>query len=298
MPNASPPIRVCLAIFLALVVVACATPAATPNVEPTGSAGVQTQLAVVPTLEPLPTYTPYPTATPRPTHTPYPTATPYPVAASLPTYTPLPTLYAPPKFIAPQFTVATPTPIWLPTLPPRFIPPTPALSQWRATGNWYRDASHESTINKEVMSMGFSVKARVAALDAITPGAARDVRLSLGCVGTDERLMYVVPYSFKVPPSMDTLTVGIWDHGTNAWAEDEVWHYGNVVTTEDRAGVFITSKAQVRQILSTLRKADQNREADLVFSVGLYDSTEDTEGLWGEFDPTGLEDALDYLPCF
>ena len=146
--------------------------------------------------------------------------------------------------------------------------------------------------------MGFSVKARVAALDAITPGAARDVRLSLGCVGTDERLMYVVPYSFKVPPSMDTLTVGIWDHGTNAWAEDEVWHYGNVVTTEDRAGVFITSKAQVRQILSTLQKADQNREADLVFSVGLYDSTEDTEGLWGEFDPTGLEDALDYLPCF
>ena len=287
MPNASPPICVCLAIFSTLVVVACATPAATPNVEPTGSAGVQTQLAVVPTLEPLPTYTPYPTATP------------YPVAASLPTYTPLPTLYAPPKFIAPQFTVATPTPIWLPTLPPRFIPPTPALSQWRATGNWYRDASHESAINKEVMSMGFSDKAKVAALDAITPGAARDVMLSLGCIGTF-RLMYVIPYSFEVPSSMNTLTVGIWDHGTDAWVDDEVWHYKNVVTIEDGSGVFMTSNAQVRQIFSTLRKADQNREADLVFSVGLYDSTDGTRGrgLWGEFDPTGLEDALDYLPCF
>ena len=60
----------------------------------------------------------------------------------------------------------------------------------------------------------------------------------------------------------------------------------------------MTSNAQVRQILSTLRKADQNRETDLVFSVGLYDSTEGTRGLWGEFDPTGLEDALAYLPCF
>ena len=146
--------------------------------------------------------------------------------------------------------------------------------------------------------MGFSDKAKVAALDAITPGAKRDVRLVLGCIGTF-RVMYVVPYSFKVPPSMDTLTVGIWDYGTDAWVDDEVWHYGNVVTTGDGSGVFITSNAQVRQILSTLQKADQNREEDLVFSVGLYDSAESTtRGLWGEFDPAGLEDALDYLPCF
>ena len=147
--------------------------------------------------------------------------------------------------------------------------------------------------------MGFSVKAKVAALDAITPGAARDVRLSLGCIGTD-RVMYVIPYSFKVPPSMDALTVGIWDLGTGAWVEDEVWHYENVVRMEAGMGVFISSNAQVRQIFSTLRKADQNRDADLVFSVGVYDSTEGTEGggMWGEFDATGLEDALDYLPCF
>ena len=291
MPNASSPIRVCLAIFLALVVVACTTPAATPNVKATVSAKVQTQLAVVLTLEPLPTYTPYPTATP------------YPVAAPLPTYTHVPPqfLVATPKPFSlptlPPFSLPTLPPVSLLTLPPIFIPPTPAPSQWRGTGNWYRDASHELAINKKAVSMGFSDKAKVAALDAITPGSERDVRLSLGCIGIT-RVMYVTPYSFKVPPPMDALTVGIWDYGTDAWVEDEVWHYRNVVTVEAGIGVFISSNAQVRQILSTLRKADQNREADLVFSVGLYDSTEGTEGLWGEFDPTGLEDALDYLPCF
>ena len=145
--------------------------------------------------------------------------------------------------------------------------------------------------------MGFSNKAKVAVLDAITPGAERDVRLSLACVGTD-RVMYVIPYSFKVPPSVDALTVGIWNHETSAWVKDEVWHYENVVRMVAEMGVLISSHAQVRQILSMLQKADQNREADLVFSVGLYDSTEDTRGLWGEFDATGLEDALDYLPCF
>ena len=147
--------------------------------------------------------------------------------------------------------------------------------------------------------MGFSDKAKVAALDAITPGAQRDVRLSLGCIGTTTRVMYVIPYSFEIPSSVNTLTVGIWDHGTDAWVDDEVWHYKNVVTIDGGSGVFITSNAQVRQIFSTLRKADQNQEADLVFSVGLYDSTESTtRGLWGEFDPAGLEDALAYLPCF
>ena len=148
--------------------------------------------------------------------------------------------------------------------------------------------------------MGFSDKTKIASLDAITPGAVRDLRLSLGCIGI-ERVIYVIPYSYEVPSSVDALTVGIWNYKTNEWADGQVWHYTNILTTEDGSGVFISSNAQVRQILSTLRKASQNQEADLVFSVGLYDSAKDAEeatGLWGELNPTGLEDALGYLPCF
>ena len=120
-----------LASFLAILFLACGSPAPEPIVRIPSDP---------PTQAPLPTYTPYPTYTPFPTpvhtHTPLPTNTPEPpTQPPLPTYTPYPT-YTPLLTPVPTHTplpTHTPTPGNTPTptmtLTPTITPtPTPTIT--------------------------------------------------------------------------------------------------------------------------------------------------------------------------
>ena len=153
-------------------------------------------------------------------------------------------------------------------------------------------------LNAVLQSEGFDSQAKVATLDAIPTGWAADLSLSLGCIG-GIGVGYLTPYSWVVPPSVDTYVVGMWNRKTGAWVDDDLRSYKNPLFTDDGSAIYVSNKTQLRQIIGILEKANQNRNPDLALNVGMVDSkNEDVTALWGEFDPTGLQDALQYLPCF
>ena len=113
--------------ILALILIACATPApvptatAIPTATPDIPATVDARVAAVPTQTAYPTTTPYPTGTPRPTYTLYPTGTPWPTYTLYPTPTALPTATPYPTYT--PFPTATPYPTLTPW-PTATVPPT------------------------------------------------------------------------------------------------------------------------------------------------------------------------------
>ena len=298
--------RAGILVLLLVMVLACNTPGPEPILNT--PATVSTKVSP-PT--PLPTHTPYPTHTPLATHTPFPTWTPGPTAMPSPTNTPYPTPTPNPTATPyPTYTpVPTPTPTLVPT--PTLIPtstpsptatstptPTPTPTAWTSTGHWYRNTDWESGSNDLLAGMGINSQFYIATLDAIPSSVVLDISFSLGCID-DLKIAYMSPYARQVPPSVDVYTVGMRNRRTGAWVNDETHEYRNPVITDDGASVYLTNQAQLRQIVESMRSAIRTATPGLVLSMGMYDSTdEEDQGLWGEFDPKGLQDALQYLPCF
>ena len=233
--------------------------------------------AVVPTPTPSPTPEPTATPLPDPTATRPPTATPAPMPTLIPTPTATP--------------VPTPTPVPTAT-------PTPEPRQWEYAGHWHRDLAYESVLNEVLKSEGSDGQAQVATLDADPSSWAADLSLSLGCIA-DLGVAYLTSYSWVVPPSVDTYAIGMWNEKTDSWAEENLGWYKNPLITDDGSAAYITNRTQLRQIIGILETAVENQNPDLVLNIGMFDSeNEEVQDLWGEFDPTGLEDVLQYLPCF
>ena len=246
---------------------ATAIPANTPDIPATVAAGIATGVATATVNESTPTEGP--TSTPSPTATAAPISTPTPA----PTATPEPT--------------ATPTP--QPT-----ATPVPEPGSWSSTGLWYRNVAHELALLESLDGVG---TAEVATLDAVLTGGRAELSLSLGCVA-GLQVAYLTPYSFVVSPLVDTYAVGIWNADTGEW-EGDLGSYTDPVVTDDNSSVFISNRAQLRQIVRILMTAAANRNPDLALNIGMFDSTtEDGASNWGEFDPTGLQDVLGYLPCY
>lgn len=110
---------------------------------------------------------------------------------------------------------------------------------------------------------------------------------------------YLTPYPYSVPSSVDTYDFGVWNNKAEEWTEGQHQRYRSPVLTDDGSSIFISNNTQLGEILDVLRAAEASQNPDLIFNAGMFDSTKDDgESLWGEFDVTGLEDALEYLPCF
>ena len=218
---------------------------------------------------------PMPTPTPRPATTP----TPEPTVTTTPSPPPTPS--------------PTPTVTQMPTATPTMEP-----AQWESTGYWSRDTGHESAVNEVLESEGLDERAQIAVLDADPSAWAADLSLSLGCIGSIQAV-YLAPYSSVVPASTDTYVVGIWDDEANSWVDSDLGWYLNPLITDDGVAIYVANQAQVRQIVSILETAAKNRTPGLVLNAGMFDSENaEATGLWGVFDPTGLDGVLDYLPCF
>lgn len=243
--------------------------------------------------DPAPTYTPYPTYTPAPTPIPVslPTYTPPPTATAYPTYTPQPTLVPLPTHT--PYPTHTPLPTYTP-YPTRT--PSPSIN-WERSGYWYRDVEWETELlafyRNEDPEREFVVK--IATLDADPSQAWGDLALALGCIN-DHPVGYLVPYSFEVPANIDTWTIGVWDRTAERWDDDFPIH--PAVVTDDGSGVYITNRAIMYSIVELLGNADAELTQSQAFSAGMWASATDESGLWGSFNPEGLQDALDYLGCY
>ena len=198
-------------------------------------------------------------------------------------------------------TIPIPVPVLRPTFqpPPTYplpLPVTPAV-EWEGTGDWYRDHDYELGVNLALEAQGLNISASFATLDALESEQSGDLSLTLGCIGK-VKTMYLTPYSLEVPSSMDTYGVGMWDYKAGGVATGTWAIYKNPALTDDGSAIYVSKNSQVRGIVDALWKSDANQDPDLVLNAAMYDSTTEYSGLWSDFDPTGLEDALDYLPCF
>ena len=200
-------------------------------------------------------------------------------------------------FLTMPTVIYVPPPAPVSTAAPR---PTPAPEpiQWESTGHWYRDLVYESFLNGVLKEEGLDGQSSGATLDAMPTGWAADLNLTLACI-TDLGVAYLTPYSWVVPPSADTYVIGMWDGEAGDWVQEGLGWYKNPLITDDGSAIYITNRIQLRQIITLLETALVNRNPDLTLNVGIFDSeNEDVVELWGVFDTTGLQDALQYLPCF
>ncbi len=135
-------------------------------------------------------------------------------------------------------------------------------------------------------------------MDADPSAPSSAISLSLACLD-DFRGVYLHPYSYIVPPSVDGYTFGVWSYDTEDYVNNQFYRYSDPTLTGDGAGIYITNALQTSQILTLVENAHQDNDPTHYLTVGMYDSDDDDDlGLWSDFDTTGLEDALEYLGCF
>ena len=301
------------ALFVSLLVlaglVACAAPQ--PEATPDIPATVTAHLAALPASTPYPTYTPYPTATAYPTATPYPTPIEAPSATPQPTYTPYPTLA--PLATATPYPTYTPyptptamaTPTQIPTPAPSPTPwPTPTTTPtprvWSQSGYWYRDTDYEQSlvsVLKETAPWIEASDVKVATIDALSDSSIQDLRLSLGCLG-DLQIGYLLPYTYSVPAWVSSHSYGFWDTEAKTWSEDFTEFYDQVLT-DDGGAIYISNRAQLRQIVNKLRTATGPLPRGNVLVAAMWSADSSSQNLlMSDLDPAGLEDALAYLGCF
>ena len=189
-------------------------------------------------------------------------------------------------------------------MPPevRYIdPPTPNPTSAQGLpltfGNWYQDLAYETSLNAFLESEGINSRTQVVTMDAALTGWGPDLSLSLGCI-TGLAVAYLSPYSYVVPQMVDTYVVGVWDREAVSWVHEDLGRYHAPVITDDGSAIYVTNRTQLLQIVAILRTANENQHPNLILSAGMFDSRhEDVPGLWGQFDPTGLDKALRYLTC-
>ena len=245
--------------------------AKTKEAETSIESTVTARLEATRAAEPSPTQQPTPTFTPQPTLAPTvaPTATPRPEAT------------------------ATPTPLPTPTA-------IPSATEWKASGNWYRDTEYEQTLTEVLKeTVPYEVDdVRVTTLDA-TPGSAEtDLSFTLACLESAQ-VAYLTSYSFEIPENVNTYAFGIWDDTNGRYLENHEHLYYSPIITDDASGIYITNRAELRQILNTMTYAAEGLDPDQYLVAGMSESDNDADlDLWSEFDAVGIDDALQYLGCF
>ena len=172
--------------------------------------------------------------------------------------------------------------------------------EWSQTGYWYRDALYEQSLISAVKVDAPWINAsdvRVATLDAISNSSARDLSLTLGCLGP-LRIGYLGTYTYEVPSWVRSHSYGFWDVGKGDWSENVVEFYEPVVT-DDGAAIYITDRTQLSQIMGMLRTATGPLPSGHILVAGMWPPEGSSQsGMVADLDPTGLYDVINYLTCF
>ena len=102
-----------------------------------------------------------------------------------------------------------------------------------------------------------------------------------------------------VPDWVDLYTLGVWDASTREWLAGQHYRYENHSITDDGSSIYFYNVAQIRQVVKPLHSARQNQTSSVGLFAGMVlQSDESNFSLWGRYDVTGLEDAMEYLTCF
>ncbi len=257
----------------------------TPDIAATIEAGIAATREAEQSIEATVTARVGATKEAEPTSTPEPTFTPEPEPEPTPTYAPSATPLPSPT---PEQT-ATPRPV-----------STPETKNWRSTGHWYRDFEWERALNealKETAPYAVDTVA-VATLNADPDGVDRDLLFSLACIG-ESQLGYLSPYSLEIPHYVDAYAIAVWDDTSEDFLEHHGNFYSDPLVTDDGSSIYISNSAELNRIVNTLTYTAAGLEPDQVLVVGMWSSEDDNvPEYWSAFDPSGIDDALQYLDCF
>lgn len=291
----------CLLCLSVVWVVACTsedptqrpTRERTPDLDATVEAGIEatreaeiTPAAVVATkvIQPTATKRPSPSPTSQAEReTPEATAPPPTLPPIAATPTPAPTVVA-----APAGPVALPTPTAIPAAP-----------EWEETGYWYRDHYWEEVLtewNREE-DPDATHRIRAATLGANPGGMDTDLYLTLACVGTTQAA-FLTSYAHEIPEFFDTYLFGIWDESGERYLENHEHFYYGLTVSRDGSGLSITYPAELNEIINTFAYAAVGLEPGQSLIAGMWETDNFDTDLWTDFDPAGIDDALQFLGCF
>ena len=146
----------------------------------------------------------------------------------------------------------------------------------------------EPTVNFEI---------RGATLYPTPESTDKELGLSLACFGPDQ-VAYLSPLSGVVPEYVDQYLFGIWDNNNEEFLESPWYSSSSPTLTSTGTDIYISSDAELRQILEMLTYAADGLEPGQTLAAGMGKSGNEFRGLWSDFDAAGIDDALQYLGCF
>ena len=133
----------------------------------------------------------------------------------------------------------------------------------------------------------------MASLDSPVISPDRDVFISFGCI--DGRgVVYILSYTDKLPAGETEYAFGVFSVGGTG--PEDVFSHTDLANVGEVAGdyrIIITEPVRISSILEMLRTV-AGTPGKL---VGL-DVPRRNEVLRATFEPTGIEDALQYVGCF
>ena len=146
------------------------------------------------------------------------------------------------------------------------------------------------------LGIGTDFDAKVATLDADpTTTISDELYISLGCIN-DVPWGWLTPYTLEVPADVDTFAIGIWDNNSGKFVDDIPTQ--PAVRTDNESSLYISNRVVLSGLTRLLRQAASGLPQGQVFTAGMWKQDADGIGMWADFDPDGLQDALNYLECF
>ena len=229
--------------------------------------------ALPPTPTPVPTAAPEPTTTPEPTVTPTPTGTPEPTATLAPAPSP------------------TPTPI--PTAQPS---PTP----WLYTDHWARapDLEEELRRSGQINAPGHPIAYRSVLLQPDPMSPAQLIELAISCAHHETQGKFTIPQIFQFaepfPATIGSFGFVIYDVEAQEFVKP-IYTY-TAYPADDHHSIIATHRNAARDLIGLLRHTAKGLPDHQYFMIDVLheDGSLYTASV---FDPSGIEDALEYLDC-
>ena len=175
--------------------------------------------------------------------------------------------------------------------------PEPTARQtaaWEQSGDWSRNEYAEQGFAEYLRQQGVAAESiRMASLDSPVISPDRDVFITLGCID-GLGVIHILSYTDQLPAGETEYAFGLFSAGRAG--PENVFSHTDLANVGDIAGdyrIIITEPERISSVLEMLRAA---AGASGQF-VGL-DVQRRGRTLRATFEPTGIEDALQYVGCF
>ena len=172
--------------------------------------------------------------------------------------------------------------------------PAAVVEAWERSGDWVRNEYAEQVFEEYLRRQDIRAQSiRMASLDSPVISPDRDVFITFGCID-GLGVVHILSYTDKLPAGETEYAFGLF--GVGVTGPDDVFSHTDLANVGEVAGdyrIIITEPARINSILEMLRTAAGTPDK----LVGL-DVRRRNEVLRATFEPTGIEDALDYLGCF